>query len=90
MNIFADDLRENMGLDENGELRMSGSKFIVKLVELMLDKDIRINKIKFHTSNFVGFENMRGTLNGAINRGFIGYIEVDNRLTDYLSVIKQK
>lgn len=126
MNIFADDLRDNlgvysnfkvyrtyeslledltsgkiteiniltldhdMGIDENGELSMSGSQFIVKLVEVMMDKDIKINYIKFHTSNFVGFENMRGTLNGAIDRGFIDYIEVDNRLTDYLKVIKQK
>lgn len=86
-NINCLTLDHDMGICEKGKLRMSGSEFIVKLIEIMLDKDIQINNIKFHTSNVVGFENMQGTLNGAIKRGFIKPIQVDKQLTNYLDTV---
>lgn len=88
-NINCLTLDHDMGVCENGKLRMSGSEFIVKLIELMLDKDIQINNIKFHTSNVVGFENMQGTLIGAIKRGFIKPIQVDKQLTNYLDTVNR-
>lgn len=125
MNIFADDLRENigkyksykvyrtyegllediregkllkiniltldhdMGVDENNKLRMSGSQFVVKLIEVMLDMEVEINHIKFHTSNVVGYENMSQTLLGAIRREFISPINIDKNITNYLEESKK-
>ena len=82
-------LDHDMGVDLNGNLIMSGSDFVKELVYLLMDSDLKIDFIQFHTSNTVGFQYMQSTLNQAQKRKFIdSNIVISNTLTDYLKDFK--
>lgn len=76
-------LDHDLGLDSKGKLLMNGSQFVNELVYLMLDGKVKVNYVRFHTSNVVGYEYMSSILKQAVKRGFIS-LQVEGYLTDYL------